>query len=66
MEVDPPERIVRMPVPEWVVESVWQGEVDGSYHFESHAYALLEAFTASLDPEENARRFKGRMPTGRH
>src|SRR5688500_20315769 len=37
VRLDAPERIVFMPVPSWVVESIWQGEVSGSYHFGSDA-----------------------------
>src|SRR3569623_381757 len=40
-----PERILFMPVPGWVVESIWQGEIDGSYHFESEAAKLLAEYT---------------------
>src|SRR6266446_7305372 len=29
-----PERVVFLPVPDWVIESIWQGDIDGSYHFE--------------------------------
>ncbi|MEQ1821678.1 MAG: hypothetical protein ABL949_04145 [Fimbriimonadaceae bacterium] len=49
-----PERIVFLPVPEWVIETIWQGDVDGSYHFESDAMALVATYTQSLKPEGNA------------
>lgn len=52
-----PERIVFLPVPEWVVEAIWQGEVDGSYHFESDARALLQSLEADLAPEANLKWF---------
>ncbi len=54
VEVPSPERIVFLPVPEWVIESIWQGDIDGSYHFESHAVALLNQFRAGLEPDANA------------
>lgn len=50
----PPERIVFLPVPEWVVENVWQGDVQGSHHFASDAERLVAAFTELLTPEANA------------
>jgi hypothetical protein len=56
-----PERIVHMPVPEWVVESVWQGEVSGSYRFQSEAEEMLEAFRSSLASHP----FEERTPIGR-
>lgn len=52
-----PERIVFLPVPEWVIESIWQGDIDGSYHFESDAQALLAAFQEELSPAGNAKWF---------
>ena len=54
VEVDAPERIVYMPVPSWVIESIWQGEINGSFHFESDARELIDQFTASLQTEANA------------
>lgn len=51
--VEAPERIVFLPVPEWVVENVWQGSVDGTYHFESDARELLARFTGLLEPSAN-------------
>lgn len=60
-----PERIVFMPVPEWVVESIWQGEVNGSYHFESHAAELLQRFADQLGAEANAEVFAGKRPLGK-
>jgi len=50
----PPERLVFMPVPEWVIQSIWQGEISGSYHFESEAKTLLEGFQKMMDPVANA------------
>ncbi len=51
--LDPPERVVYLPVPGWVVESIWQGEVSGSHHFESHARALVDEFVALTAPVPN-------------
>jgi hypothetical protein len=59
------ERIVYLPVPKWVVESIWQGEISGSYHFESDAKALLEEFSALLAPDVNSELFGLRQPVGR-
>ena len=63
--VTPPERIVYMPVPPWVVESIWQGEINGSPHFESDAERMLEEFRASLSPESNAAEFDARTKVSR-
>lgn len=57
VEVDSPERIVFLPVPEWVVENIWQGNVDGSFHFERDAKSLLETFRAEMEPSANERWF---------
>lgn len=62
--VTPPERIVMLPVPDWVVESIWQGEIAGSYHFESDARAHLDAFLAELEPDANLKWF-GPQPAKR-
>lgn len=63
--VTPPERIVALPVPAWVVENVWQGDVHGSHAFESEAYELVEAFRASLEPGSNDAFFEAAKPVGR-
>lgn len=55
--VDTPERIVYMPVPSWVVESIWQGEIDGSYWFESEARCLLRNFEEMLAEPANSELF---------
>jgi len=60
-----PERIVFMPVPGWVVEQIWQGEIHGSHQFESEANRLLEAFASELTPEANLRHFGRQDPTRR-
>ena len=65
VRIDAPERIVFMPVPSWVIESIWQGEVSGSYHFESDAQRLIEEFQSSLQPESNAETFGEKPPVGR-
>ena len=63
--VRPPERVVYLPVPSWVVESIWQGEVDGSYHFESDARRLLDEFALSLEPANNKALFGKKQPIHR-
>lgn len=61
----PPERIVYMPVPDWVIEDIWQGSVSGSYHFESDALALAEEFSRQLAPANNPRHFEPAAPARR-
>lgn len=63
--VPAPERIVFLPVPDWVVESIWQGEIDGTYHFESDARRLLAEFERLLEPAENRRFFGPQRPKRR-
>lgn len=65
VQLTPPERIVYLPVPTWVVESIWQGEIAGSYHFESDARGLLNDLTRDLEPEANLRFFGRQEPTRR-
>lgn len=65
VEFDAPERIVFMPVPGWVVESVWQGHVDGSHHFESDAKALVREFESQLSVENNNPLFEAKKSIGR-
>ena len=62
--VDPPERIVMMPVPEWIIESIWQGEIAGSHHFESEANRLLSEYTEQLTKGTNEKWF-GPQPAKR-
>ncbi|MEO7453336.1 MAG: hypothetical protein ABIV13_01070 [Fimbriimonadales bacterium] len=62
--VEPPERIVFLPVPEWVMEEIWQGDVSGSPHFESEAVELMRRFSAELEPGANDRHF-GPQPAKR-
>ena len=63
--VPSPERIVFMPVPVWVVETIWQGDVDGSFHFESHAEALVQELIEALKPDSNSKLFGKKQPTRR-
>jgi hypothetical protein len=63
--LDAPERIVFMPVPSWVVESIWQGEIDGSFHFESEANFLVAELQGQLAPEANLKLFGPKDPTRR-
>jgi hypothetical protein len=65
VEFDPPERIVHLPVPSWVIESIWQGEIAGSSHFESDAMRLLDELRAQLEPEANAALFGPQAPKRR-
>jgi hypothetical protein len=65
VHLDAPERIVFMPVPSWVLESIWQGDISGSPHFESDANRLLEEFRELLTPETNAELFGERARVGR-
>jgi len=44
VEVDTPEPVVFMPVPDWVQQDVWQGEVKGTFRLRSEAEQLIEAF----------------------
>ncbi len=55
------ERIVFMPVPTWVVESIWQGDIDGSYHFESDANALLAKYQEELTVSGNEKWFQKQL-----
>lgn len=65
VEVETPERVVYLGVPAWVVENIWQGNVDGSYVFESQARAMLEEFAGGIEPGKNAAMFGPRAPTRR-
>ena len=61
VEVAVGERIVLLPVPSWVVENIWQGSVDGSFHFETAARGLVAKFSGLLDAEENRKLFGPQM-----
>jgi hypothetical protein len=65
VKVSAPERIVYLPVPEWVVESVWQGEVAGSFHFESDARVLVDKFQGETTPDGNTKWFQKQLPKRR-
>jgi len=65
VELDSPERIVMMPVPSWVRETIWQGEISGSHHFESEANKLLEEFTQICEPGNNDEFFGPQAATRR-
>lgn len=57
VRLDSPERIVFLPVPGWVIENIWQGDVAGSHVFESDARRLLGELEAELSPESNLKWF---------
>ncbi|MDQ2985870.1 MAG: hypothetical protein M3R13_04005 [Armatimonadota bacterium] len=63
--VEAPERIVFLPVPEWVVEEIWQGDVSGTPHFESEATAMLERFRGELEAGANEKHFGPQPPKRR-
>ncbi len=60
-----PQRIVYLPVPGWVVESIWEGDVAGSFHFESDAKALLQEIIDCMTPQENPQIFGVKHLSGR-
>jgi hypothetical protein len=64
VHLDVPERIVFLPVPSWVVENIWQGDISGTYQFESDALSMLEDFRGELTPEGNLKWF-GKQPAKR-
>lgn len=61
----PPERIVYMPVPSWVVENIWQGDISGTFHFESEATQLVTELAESLSETGNQALFEKQMPKRR-
>ncbi len=65
VDVQSPERIVFMPVPAWVVETIWQGSIDGSHHFESDAKSLLLELSESLESLANKKLFEPQPPKRR-
>jgi hypothetical protein len=65
VSVEPGERIVYMPVPKWVVENIWQGDVTGTYVFESESRDLMDELTVSLTPGGNASVFGARAAIGK-
>jgi hypothetical protein len=54
----PPERVVFLPVPSWVVENIWQGDIQGTHHFESEATRLMGELQAELTVEGNLKWFE--------
>jgi len=58
VSVPAPQRIVFMPVPEWVIEQIWQGEVTGSYQFVSDSHRMLESVSDLLSEKNNLRFFE--------
>ena len=52
-----PERIVFMPVPSWVIENIWQGDIAGTHHFESEANRLMQDLQDELTPPHNRKWF---------
>jgi len=54
----PPERIVFMPVPAWVIENIWQGDISDTHHFEPDAMRLVEELGAELSPNANLKWFE--------
>ena len=57
VRVQSPERIVYLPVPDWVIEDIWQGAVSGSYHFESRARELVRELESELSSDNNVQWF---------
>ena len=64
VRVPAPERIVFLPVPDWVIENIWQGDVSGSYQLESDALVALDRFRTELEPGSNEKWF-GKQPAKR-
>lgn len=64
VRVTSPERIVFLPVPPWVVETIWQGDIDGTYHFENEAMELIENYREELKQASN-RKWFGPRPAKR-
>jgi hypothetical protein len=57
VRLETPDRIVWMPVPSWVVENIWEGEITGSYAFASDAEAMLDAYREGLSEIANLESF---------
>ncbi len=60
VEVETPEPVVFMPVPDWVQEDVWQGEVKGTFRLRSEAERMLNAFRHHVLECENLHYFEER------
>lgn len=52
------ERIVFLPVPKWVIQNIWQGDISGSYVFESQVEETLEKYRLLLSKEGNQQFFE--------
>jgi hypothetical protein len=65
VKLNPPERIVFLPVPPWVVENIWQGDIAGTYHFESDAERAVESLKSELTPNGNRKWFEPQLPKRR-
>ncbi|MBL8086519.1 MAG: hypothetical protein JNM85_00435 [Chthonomonas sp.] len=63
--LDAPDRIVFLPVPDWVVQTIWQGEVDGSFQFAAQAMQYVDQFINELSEEENTKWFGPRQASRR-
>lgn len=61
--VPSPDRIIYLPVPDWVIEHIWQGEIEGSFHFQSDAEAMIAAFREAAIADDS--RFGGEAPRRR-
>jgi hypothetical protein len=61
VKLDAPERIVFLPVPSWVVENIWQGDISGTFHFESEANRLYEELELELGKDANKKWFEPQM-----
>ena len=51
VRVASPDRIVFLPVPPWVIEQIWQGEVTGSHHFAAQAREMIARMADLIDPK---------------
>ncbi|MCS6949110.1 MAG: hypothetical protein NZ520_01480 [bacterium] len=60
VEVETPEPVVFLPVPDWVQQDVWQGEVKGTFRLRSEAEQMLETFRRHVLEGENLHYFEER------
>jgi hypothetical protein len=51
VRIPAPDQIVFLPVPPWVIEQIWQGEVTGSHHFAAQAREMLDRLYALIAPK---------------
>ncbi len=61
VRLDSPERIVFLPVPSWVTENIWQGDISGTFHFESEARRLYEELGLEIEGDANLKWFGPQM-----